>query len=64
METLVLFGGFIWVFAAGLWVMGKIDRFLSGGGIRPYWDEDEEQRTPELPKDARAEKLGGPGLKE
>lgn len=42
METLVLFGGFICVFAAGLWVMGKIDRFLSGGGIRPYWDEDEE----------------------
>ena len=31
----------------GFFVMGRLGKFLDQGGIRPYWDEEEEQASGE-----------------
>ena len=43
MEAVVLLGGFLLVAAAGLPLMGRIDRFLERGGISRYWDAEDER---------------------
>lgn len=46
MEALILIGGFLYVAAVGCFAMDRLGRFLDGGGVSPYWDEEEEQAGP------------------
>lgn len=43
MEALILIGGFLYVAAVGCFAMDRLGRFLDGGGVSPYWDEEEER---------------------
>ena len=47
MEALILAGGFACIAVMGFFVMGRLGKFLDQGGIRPYWDEEEEQTSGE-----------------
>ncbi|MBU5625474.1 hypothetical protein KQI82_00810 [Oscillibacter sp. MSJ-2] len=43
MGDLALVVGLAWVVLFGFWIMGRLDRFFSRGGISPCWDAEEEQ---------------------
>ena len=43
MEVLALIGGFLYIAAVGYFVIDRVGRFLDGGGVSPYWDEEEER---------------------
>lgn len=45
MKTLLLLGCLFFSVMAGYWLMVKLDGFLARGGIRPYWDEEEEEMS-------------------
>ena len=47
MEALILAGGFACIAVMGFFVMGRPGKSLDQGGIRPYWDEEEEQTSGE-----------------
>ena len=43
MTDLVLMVGLACAVLFGVWIMGRLDRFFSSGGILPLWDAEEEQ---------------------
>ena len=45
MNVWLFVGGALGMGGFGVWVMHRIDRFLAGGGLHPYWDEEEEHRA-------------------
>ena len=45
MKTVLLLGCLFFSVMAGYWLMVKLDGFLARGGIRPYWDEEEEEMS-------------------
>ena len=51
MEAMILAGGCLYVCALGFLVVGRLDRFLGSGGLRPYWDEAAEQNELEMRPD-------------
>ena len=43
MEAVVLIGGFLYIAVVGLFIMGRLGRFLDRGGISPHWDQEDAQ---------------------
>ena len=43
MEAVVLIGGFLYIAVVGLFIMGRLGRFLDRGGISPHWDQADAQ---------------------
>lgn len=43
MTALIIIPTFIFLFAAGYWFMGRLDRALDSGTLHPYWSSEEER---------------------
>ena len=58
MKTLLLLGCLFFSVMAGYWLMVKLDGFLARGGIRPYWDEEEEALYTKRRNPGRGKRIG------
>ena len=45
MKTLILLGCLFYTGLMGYWIVKKLDVFLSHGGVRPHWDEEDEEMS-------------------